>query len=82
MRTLDHEDLVVPEDADADVPSQQPATPALLLSTTEAAAALSIGRSKLYELIAAGEIEVVHIGRSSRVPVDAVHAFVERLRER
>jgi excisionase family DNA binding protein len=54
----------------------------LLLSVEEAAGALGIGRSKTYELIAAGELETVHIGRSLRVPVDAVHAFIERLRRR
>lgn len=82
MRTLNHEGLVIPEEANADAAAQQPTTPTLLLSTAEAAAVLNIGRSKLYELIAAGDIEVVHIGRSCRVPVDAVHAFVARLRER
>src|SRR4051812_10581288 len=52
----------------------------LLLDVREAAQLLGIGRSTLYELIAAGQIEVVHIGRSARVPVAALHAFVERCR--
>lgn len=52
----------------------------LLLSVTEAARALRLGRSKTYELIASGDLEVVHVGRCSRVPVDAIEAFVERLR--
>ena len=30
---------------------------------------LSIGRTTMYELVGAGEIDVVHIGRSVRVPV-------------
>lgn len=34
----------------------------------------------MYELVGAGEIEVVHIGRSARVPVAAVEEFVERQR--
>ncbi len=34
----------------------------------------------MYELIAAGAVEVVHIGRSARVPVAALEAFVERQR--
>jgi excisionase family DNA binding protein len=34
----------------------------------------------MYELIAAGELETVHIGRAVRVPVDAVEGFVARLR--
>ncbi len=52
----------------------------LLLTMIDAARALSIGRTTIYELVAAGEIGVVHIGRSVRVPVDALHAFVERRR--
>ena len=55
--------------------------PVLLLSIAEAARALRLGRSKFYELIAAGEIETVHIGRARRVPVAAVEAYVERLRQ-
>ena len=51
-----------------------------LLSVNEAAAALRIGRSKLYDLIAVGEIEVVHIGRCTRVPASSVRDFVERHR--
>ena len=52
----------------------------LLLTMIDAARALAIGRTTMYELVAAGEIGVVHIGRSVRVPVDALHAFVERRR--
>jgi excisionase family DNA binding protein len=52
----------------------------LLLEVRDAAQVLGIGRSTLYELIAAGEIEVVHIGRSARVPVVALQAFVDRRR--
>ncbi|MDQ3570032.1 MAG: helix-turn-helix domain-containing protein [Actinomycetota bacterium] len=52
----------------------------LLLSVPEAARALRLGRSKTYQLIAAGELEVVHIGRCCRVPLDSVEAYVERIR--
>lgn len=52
----------------------------LLLTIPEAARRLSIGRTLTYELIGSGELEVVHIGRAIRVPVDAVHAFVESRR--
>ena len=61
----------------------QPATalsPRLLLTVREAAHALGVGRSTAYELISAGELEVVHIGRACRVPVAVVEAYVERLR--
>ena len=48
----------------------------ILLTITEAATALAIGRTTVYELIGAGDLDVVHIGRSSRIPVDAIHQFV------
>ena len=52
----------------------------LLLTMIEAARVLSIGRTTMYELVAADEIEVVHIGRSARVPVAALHEYVDRQR--
>lgn len=51
-----------------------------LLRVEEAADVLAISRTKVYELMASGELESVHIGRSRRVPVDAVRDFVARLR--
>ena len=53
----------------------------LLLTPEEAAAALGICRSKLYELLQAGVIESVHIGASRRIPVTAMTEYVERLRQ-
>jgi len=51
----------------------------LLLKPEAAAQALSIGRSKIYQLIEAGEIESVKIGRSRRISVKALEAFAEKL---
>ena len=51
-----------------------------LLSVPEAARLLGIGRTTTYELISNGELETVKIGRSTRVPLEAVDAFVIRLR--
>ncbi len=51
----------------------------LLYKPEPAAEALGIGRSKLFELIAAGEIETVQIGRSRRIPRAALEAYVQRL---
>jgi len=73
--TGDQDDLT-----DRDPPSDRP-MPVLLLSIPQAAKALGIGRSKLYELIADGELETVHIGRAVRLPVDAVDTFVRKLRQ-
>ena len=53
----------------------------LLMTPEEAAESLSISRSKLYELLAAGEVESVRIGGSRRIPVDGLVEFVARRRE-
>lgn len=47
----------------------------MLLRLPEAAAVLAIGRSTLAELIAAGELPVVRVGRSVRIPLAALHAW-------
>jgi len=54
----------------------------ILLTVRQAADLLAIGRTTAYELIAAGHLEVVHIGRSVRVPVEAVEVLVARLRRK
>jgi excisionase family DNA binding protein len=51
-----------------------------LLRPEEAAEVLGIGRSTLYELLAAGQIESVHIGKARRIPVASLEQYVERLR--
>jgi excisionase family DNA binding protein len=51
----------------------------VLLTPEEAAQALSIGRSKVYELLRAGALASVRIGASRRIPVDAVRAYVDAL---
>jgi excisionase family DNA binding protein len=48
---------------------------AILCSIPEAAEALGLGRSKLYELIAGGSIETVTIGRRRLVRVASIRAF-------
>lgn len=35
----------------------------------------------IYQLVQQGDLEVVHIGRAARIPVDAVHDYVHRLRQ-
>ena len=40
-----------------------------------------IGRSKLYELIAAGEIEIVKIGSVTLIPVASLQALIARHRK-
>lgn len=52
----------------------------LLLRMEEAADVLTLGRSTVYELARTGQLETVQIGKSRRVPVQAIDDFVERAR--
>jgi len=47
----------------------------LLISIPDAARALGLGRSKLYELIAEGRLETVSIGRRRLVRVESVRVL-------
>jgi excisionase family DNA binding protein len=47
----------------------------LLLKPLDAAAMLSIGRSKIYEMIYRGDIPSVRVGGMIRVPLSAVEKF-------
>jgi len=51
----------------------------LLLSPSEAAERLSMGRSKIYELMRLGEIRSVKIGGCRRIPRAALADFVASL---
>lgn len=51
----------------------------MLLTPAEAAVALAIGRSKLYELLRAGAIASIRIGNCRRIPVGALEHFVAEL---
>ncbi|MFH1560072.1 MAG: helix-turn-helix domain-containing protein [Chloroflexota bacterium] len=53
----------------------------LLLTPEAAARLLSLGRSKIFELMAAGELESITIGKSRRVPVEAIKEYVARQRQ-
>jgi excisionase family DNA binding protein len=53
----------------------------LLLSPTEAAAHLGIGRSKVYELMRLGQLRSVTIGASRRIPQAALADFIAALAE-
>ncbi|PZS33003.1 MAG: transcriptional regulator [Pseudonocardiales bacterium] len=51
----------------------------LLLTAEESAELLSIGRSKVYELMAGGVLPSVKVGRCRRIPRKAIDDFVESL---
>ena len=56
------------------LPKAGPDAP-LLLRVSEAAALLGVSRSTLYQLIARGELRVIRIGRSVRVPREALETI-------
>lgn len=62
--------------------SPEGSTTAVLVTVKEAGRMLGVGRTTAYELIASGDLEVVHIGRCARVPVQSVIELVESLRHR
>ncbi len=47
-----------------------------LLRIPEAATALGIGRTTLYEMVRRGEIPIVRIGRAVRIPATAIDVWV------
>jgi excisionase family DNA binding protein len=49
----------------------------ITVSIADAAKALSLGRSKIYELIASGELVIIKIGRRSLVTVDSIRSLVK-----
>ncbi|MGI5417302.1 helix-turn-helix domain-containing protein [Actinomadura luteofluorescens] len=55
--------------------------PKLLLTVPEAAKALAISRSKLYELLASGAIRSIRIDGARRIPLNALNDYINALME-
>ena len=49
----------------------------VLVTVEEAGRRLSLGRTKVYELVASGELASITVGKSRRIPVSALAAWVE-----
>jgi excisionase family DNA binding protein len=47
----------------------------------EAVRLTGIGRSKLYELIASGDIDTVKIGSCTLIPIASLHGLIERAKQ-
>jgi excisionase family DNA binding protein len=52
----------------------------LTVRVREASRLTGIGRSKLYELIAAGHIKIVKVGTITLIPVSSLTEFLDRLK--
>ena len=55
--------------------------PTLLLTIDDACEQTTLGRTKIYQLIADGQIEIVKVGRRTLVPFDSLAAWLAKLRE-
>lgn len=52
----------------------------LLLSMSEAAAVLGVGRTTIYDLVRQGALQSVKIGRRSLVPLEDLNDYVRHLK--
>lgn len=48
----------------------------LMVTVEEAAECLGVGRSTVYDLMRMGHLGSVKIGRSRRIPIEALHAYI------
>ena len=49
-----------------------------LMTVAEVAAIMRVSKMTVYRLVHAGELPAVRVGRSFRVPEDAVHAYLNQ----
>ena len=56
------------------------AFPPIAIRIEQATRMMGISRTKLYELIGAGEVETIKLGRATLVLVESLRALVERRR--
>ena len=59
----------------------RPSPDPICVRVNDAAHMIGIGRTKLYELIAAGEVETVKLGKATRVTTASLHDLIKRQRE-
>lgn len=52
----------------------------ICLRVNEAARMIGVGRTKLYELIAAGEVETIKLGTATRIMTSSLHDLIRRQR--
>lgn len=52
----------------------------LLFTPLQVAKIMQVSRSQIYNLLNAGQLDSVHIGRSRRIPRDAIDNYIAELR--
>ena len=53
----------------------------ICIRVNDAARMIGVGRTKLYELIASGEIETVKLGKATRITTASLQELIRRRRE-
>lgn len=53
----------------------------ICVRVNDAARMIGVGRTKLYELIASGDVEAVKLGKSTRITTASLQELVRRQRE-
>ena len=53
----------------------------ICVRVNDAARMIGVGRTKLYELIASGEVQAVKLGKSTRITTASVHELIRQQRE-
>lgn len=55
-----------------------PSVEPICVKVNDAARMIGVGRTKLYELIAAGEVDVVKLGKSTRVTTASLRTLIQK----
>lgn len=58
----------------------RPSPDPICIRVNDAARMIGVGRTKLYELIATGEVDAVKLGKSTRVTTASLHDLIRRRR--
>lgn len=57
-----------------------PVAEPICMKVNDAARLIGVGRTKLYQLIASGDVEAVKLGKSTRVVTASLHRLIMRQR--
>jgi excisionase family DNA binding protein len=57
--------------------NEGPLSEVKFLTVAEVAAAMRVSKMTVYRLVHSGELPAVRVGRSFRVPEDAVHSYLK-----
>ncbi|MGH3916652.1 MAG: helix-turn-helix domain-containing protein [Pseudonocardiaceae bacterium] len=60
------------------MPTDEQADPVQFLTVAEVAAMMRVSKMTVYRLVHSAELPAVRVGRSFRVPADAVHSYLEK----